>query len=104
MLPFFHTAKRDDWHHIFTGDESGLFFNISPSRMRRLSRDDVVTKPRLDIQSKKWMFTITWNPSGFYAVDRLSNHTKINNVYFVTNLFIPLEQAIFPRGRAPYEK
>jgi hypothetical protein len=48
-----------------------------------------------------------WNPSGFYVVDRLPNHIKMNSVYFVTNLLIPLiplEQAIFPRGRAPHER
>jgi histone-lysine N-methyltransferase SETMAR len=28
----------------------------------------------------------------------------MNSAYFVTNMLIPLEQAIFPRGRAPHEK
>jgi hypothetical protein len=28
----------------------------------------------------------------------------MNRAYFVTNIFIPLEQAIFPRGRVPHEK
>jgi hypothetical protein len=28
----------------------------------------------------------------------------MNSAYFMTNIFIPLEQAIFPRGRAPHEK
>jgi hypothetical protein len=45
-----------------------------------------------------------WNPSGFYIVDRLPNDNKMNRDYFVTNIFIPLEQAIFPRGSAPHQK
>jgi hypothetical protein len=69
-----------------------------------LSRDDVVTKPRLNIHSKKFIFTIIWNPSSFYVADRLSNDTKMNSTYFVTNILVPLKQAIFPRGRAPHEK
>jgi hypothetical protein len=97
MLSFLNAAKRDGWHHLMTGNESWLFFNISPRRMSTLSRDDVVIKPRLDIQSTKFMFTIIWNPSGFYVVDRLPNHSKMNNAYFMTNILIPLEQAIFPR-------
>jgi hypothetical protein len=97
MLPFLHAAKRDDWHHFMTGDELWLFFNISSRRMWTLSRDNVVTKSRLDIQSKEFMVTIIWNPSGFYVVDRLLNHAKMNSAYFVTNLIIPLEQVIFPR-------
>jgi hypothetical protein len=104
MLPFLYDAERDGWHHLVTGDESWLFFNISPRRMWTLSRDDVVTKSRLDIQSKKLMFRMIWNSSGFYAINRLLNHTKMNNAYFLTNMLIQLEQVIFPRGRAPHEK
>jgi hypothetical protein len=64
----------------------------------------MVIRPRLDIQSKKFMFTIIWNPNGFYIVDRLSNDIKMNSAYFVTNIFISFEQAIFLRGRASYQK
>jgi hypothetical protein len=28
----------------------------------------------------------------------------MNSAYFVTNMLIPFEQEIFPRGRAPHEK
>jgi hypothetical protein len=52
----------------------------------------------------KTMFTIMWNPSGFYVVDKLLNNSKMNRNYFVTNISIPFEQAIFPRGRAPHQK
>jgi hypothetical protein len=45
-----------------------------------------------------------WNSSGFYVIDMLSNDTKMNSDYFVTNILIPLEQAIFPRGRASHQK
>jgi hypothetical protein len=51
-----------------------------------------------------FMFTIMWNPNGFYVVDRLPNDTRMNSTYFLTNVLIPLEEVIFPRGRAPHEK
>jgi transposase len=57
-----------------------------------------------------FMFTVIWTPSGFYVVDRLPNDTKMNSAYFMTNILIPLipliplEQAVFPRGRAPHQK
>jgi hypothetical protein len=76
MLPFLHAARLDGWHHLVTGDESWFFFKTSPRRMWTLSRDDMVTTPRLNVQSKKCMFTIIWNSIGFYIVDRLPNHTK----------------------------
>jgi hypothetical protein len=50
------------------------------------------------------MFTIIWNSSGFYVVDRFLNDTKMNSAYFVTNLLIQLEEAIFPQGRVPHER
>jgi hypothetical protein len=72
--------------------------------MWTLSRDDVVTKSRLDIQSKQFMFAIIWNPSGFYVVDKLPNHAKMKSAYFVANIRIPLERMIFHRGRATHKK
>jgi hypothetical protein len=61
-------------------------------------------KLRLDIQSKKFMSTFMWNPSGFCVVDRLLNDAKMNNDYFVTKALNPLEQAIILRGRAPHQR
>jgi hypothetical protein len=63
ILLFLHVAERDSWHHLVTGDELLLFLDTSPCRIWTLSRDDVITKPRHDIQSKLFMFTIIWNPT-----------------------------------------
>jgi hypothetical protein len=103
MLPFLHAAKHDGWHHLVTGDESWLFFDTSPRRMWTLSRDDVATKPRQPIHNKNFMFTIIWNPTGFYIVNRFPKDTKMNSDHFVTNIFIFLEQMIFPCRRARHE-
>jgi hypothetical protein len=100
MLPFLHAAERDGWHHHVTGDKSWFFFDTLPRRMWTLLRNNVVTKPRLDIQGKKFMFIIIWNPSGFYVVDRLPNDTKMNSAYFVTiYLFHSNKQSFLEEGR-----
>jgi hypothetical protein len=104
MLPSLHAAECDGWHHFVTSDESWFLFDTSPRRMCTLSREDVITKPKHQIRSKNIMFTILWNQTGFYAVDRLPNDTKMNSAYFVTNILTPIQQAIFPRGRAPHQK
>jgi hypothetical protein len=83
---------------------SHVFLHISPRRMWTLSRDSMITKPRLDQESKIVMFTIMWNPSGVSLVDRLRDDTKMNSNYFLINLFILFEQAIFRRGRMPQQK
>jgi hypothetical protein len=72
--------------------------------MWTLSRDDVATKTRLDIQSKEFMLTIIWTTTGFYIVDRLPNDNKMNSAYLMTYILPPLEQTIFSRGRAPHQK
>jgi hypothetical protein len=91
MLPFLHVAEQDGWHHLVTGDELWFCDNILPCWMWTLSRDDVITKPRHEIQSNKLMFTIIKNASGFYVIDRLINQSKMNSPYFVTNILIPIE-------------
>jgi hypothetical protein len=72
--------------------------------MWTLSRDNVVTKSRLDIQSKEFMFIIMWNLSSFYVIDRLPNDTKMNSGYFKTNIHISLEHMIFHWWRLPHQK
>jgi hypothetical protein len=60
-----------------------------------LSRDDVITKLRNDIQSKIFIFRIIWNPHGFHVFDKLPNNIKMNSDYFVTKILSPFEQNIF---------
>jgi hypothetical protein len=72
--------------------------------MWTLSRDNVVTKPRQQIQRKEFMLSMRWNASGLYVADRLPNDTKMNSAYFAINILIPLEEAIFPQGRAPHDR
>jgi hypothetical protein len=91
ILPFLHAVERDSWHHLVTDDESWFSLNLSPRRTWALSRDDVITKLRHDIQSKTIMFTIMWNPSGFHVVNTLPNDPKMNSDYFMTNILIPFE-------------
>jgi hypothetical protein len=73
MLPFLYAAEHDGWHHLVTGDESWFFFNTSPRRMWILSKDDVVTKSRLDIQSKKSCF----QSYGIRAASMLSTDSQM---------------------------
>jgi hypothetical protein len=61
MLPFWHAAERNGWHHLVTGDELWSFLDTSSRRIWTLSRYNVITKPRHDIQSEKCMFTIREN-------------------------------------------
>jgi hypothetical protein len=95
MIPILAAVAHDGWHHLVTGDESWFFLSYSPRRMWTLSRDDVATKPKHDICTQKFMFTMIWNPRRFQVVDKLPTATKMNSGYFITNILELLEQKIF---------
>jgi hypothetical protein len=112
ILLFLHAAKREGWHHLVTSDESWSFLNTSLRRMWTLSRDDMVTKLRLDIQSKnsclrlcgtravsmlltdsqmisKWTVTILWQICSFYLNRRsfLDEECRIrNDLWFISTI------------------
>jgi histone-lysine N-methyltransferase SETMAR len=104
MILVLTAAARDGWHHLVTGDESWFFFTYSPRRMWILTRDDMATKRRPDIHTKKSMFTVLWNPLGFCVVDTLRTDAKKESDYFTTNVLAAVERKVFPTGRNPHAK
>jgi hypothetical protein len=104
MIPILVAAAHDGWHHLVTGDESWFVLSYSPRWMWVLSRDYVATKPKHDIHTQKFMFTVTWTPLEFHVVDKLPTGAKINSDYFIPNILEPIEQKIFPNGRKPHAK
>jgi hypothetical protein len=51
-LLFLHAVERDSRHYCVTGNQSWFFFNMSPRRVCTLSRGNLVTEPRFDMESK----------------------------------------------------
>jgi hypothetical protein len=70
----------------------------------RLARDEVVTKPRLAIQTAKFMFPVMWNPLRFHVIDKLPTGLRMNNESFTINILARLEEKIFPEGRTAHAK
>jgi hypothetical protein len=64
-----------------------------------LAKDEVATKIKTDIPSKTFMLTVTWNPHGFYVIDRLSTFATINSTYYITTIPQPLHQVFSPQWR-----
>jgi hypothetical protein len=104
MLPLLEEAAQEGWKHFVTGDESWFFLSRSPQRMWSLTRDDVATKVRPNIQTKKIMFTIMWSPRGFHVINQLPDDTKMNSTYYVNNVLQELYQCFFPHGHGPRSK
>jgi hypothetical protein len=60
--------------------------------MWTLTGDDVASKPRREIRTAKFMFTITWNPRGFHVIDKLPDGVTMNANYFTENILGSLEE------------
>jgi hypothetical protein len=43
-----------------------------------------------------------WNPLGFHVVNKFPDGVTMNANYFTENILGPLEETIFPDGRAAY--
>jgi histone-lysine N-methyltransferase SETMAR len=104
MIPYLEAARDDGWRHLVTGDESWFFITSTIRRMWSVVRDDVATIPRTDIATKKFMYTIMWNPSGFHVIDKLPLGAKMNSGHYTANVLQPLYEVFFPRGRKPRAK
>jgi transposase len=104
MLPILEEAARNNWKHLITGDESWFFLSQLPSRMWSLTKETVETNVRRNFQCEKIMFTIMWNPHGFYVIDSLPPHTRMNSTYYTTNILQPLYDSFFPQGHTTRSK
>jgi hypothetical protein len=78
MIPVLEAAENDGWYHLVTGDGSRFFVYYSLRRMWTRARYEVVTKPRRDIQTEKFMFAVIWNPLGFHVIDKLPTGARMN--------------------------
>jgi hypothetical protein len=83
MIAVLLSAQKDGWHRLVTGDELWFFLSYSLHRMWTLTRDDVASKPRPEIRTAKFMFTIMWNPLGFHVIDKLPDGVTMNANYRV---------------------
>jgi hypothetical protein len=68
-----------------------------------LARDEVVTKPRRNIQIAKFMFTAMWNPLAFQVTGNFPTGARMNSEYFATDIPAQLEK-ICPAGKTGHAK
>jgi hypothetical protein len=72
--------------------------------MWALASDEVATKPRADIATKRFMFTIMCRPLGFHVIDRLPTGAKMNSAYYTLNVIQRRHRVFFPQGRQSHTK
>ena len=71
-----------------------------------MSRDDVPTREKQTISTRKFMLTVFWSVDGFHLVEFLPTETKFNTTYFVEHILpalaATLQMAVPGRRRIRY--
>jgi histone-lysine N-methyltransferase SETMAR len=104
MIPVLEAAVKDGWHHLVTVNESWFFLSDWQCRIWTLAKDEVVTKPRRDIQAAKFMFTVIWSTLGFHVMNKLPTGVRMNSEYTLTHILAQYEEKLFPEGRTAHAK
>jgi hypothetical protein len=79
-------VQRDQaWHNIVTLDEPWFHLTTDHESIWFPSDEKVPERQRHMIQSKKFVLTIVWNPSGFLLVNVLPMGHKFNSDYYITD-------------------
>jgi histone-lysine N-methyltransferase SETMAR len=86
-------VQRDRaWYDIVTLDES-WFYLSTDYEFVWLPRDKKVPeRERHTIQSKKFMFTIVWNPRGFHSIKVLEKGGKFHAGHYIAEILESLSQ------------
>jgi hypothetical protein len=74
---------------LVTGDESWIYLSYAPRAGWTISQDEVPTREKQTISTKKFMLTVFWPVDGFHVVEFLPTDTKFNTADFVEHI-IPL--------------
>jgi hypothetical protein len=83
LLAILEKGKKNSWCHLITEDKPWFVLSCSPVKMRVLSKDGVVAKPKRVIDGKKFMATTIWNPHELYIVDLLPDGA--NSTRFISS-------------------
>jgi histone-lysine N-methyltransferase SETMAR len=78
------------WHDIVTLDESWFYLTTDHESIWLPEGGAVPERERHTIQSKKFMLTIVWNPSGFHLINILAKGCTFNSTHYITEILSPL--------------
>ena len=90
LLGLLNKAEKDNWQFLYTGDESWFFYDNHVSKIWLADDEEVPTVPRHDMNSKKIMICIFWNPHGIIVIDGAERGTAINSEMFIDNILTPI--------------
>jgi hypothetical protein len=91
--------EASKFRKTFSGCESSFTLEHQHSAKWSVFREDVPSRVRQDIGTKKFMLTVIWSVDGFHAVDLMTSQCSFNSEYFVNHGMAPIIAKVFPQGR-----
>jgi histone-lysine N-methyltransferase SETMAR len=104
MLKALSNHQASNFHFLFTGDESWMFYIYQRTHMWALSFGAVEQIQRKTHHENKTMFTIFFNGTGEYFIDILPQGQTMNGQYFADHVIKPLARVCYPEGRKSHER
>jgi histone-lysine N-methyltransferase SETMAR len=98
MLSELEMHRASNFHFIYTGDESWLFYHYDQQRMWVASWEDVEEIERPSNHQKKTMLTVFFNGSGQFMMNLLPAREKMNSKYFEKEIIQTLGASCYPNG------
>jgi hypothetical protein len=86
LLEVLEEAQSTDFRGLVTGDESWFHLSYAARAVWTMSRDEVPTKEKQAISTRKFMLTVFWSIDGFHVAEFLPTGTRFDTAYFVEHI------------------
>jgi hypothetical protein len=103
LLQLLETTEASKLHDILTGDESWFTVEYQHSAKWSVFRENVPSRVRQDIGTKRFMLAVIWGVDDFHVVDLMTSQRSFNSEYFVNHVVAPMIAKAFPKGRTPHD-
>jgi hypothetical protein len=104
MLQALAKHKHTNYHFLFAGHESWMFYDYNHRTRWLASWDDVNELERPSHFHQKTMFTVFFIGTGEYKIVIPPDGQKVNSAYFIESVMCPLAEICYPQGRGRRER
>jgi hypothetical protein len=104
MLVELRKHARSNFHFLFTGDETWVFYENPNTHMWVADIGELDEVQRKSHHAKKVMATVFFNESGQFVVDMMPAGQTMNSTYFATRIIPKLAKLCYHSGRRPHQR
>jgi hypothetical protein len=104
MLVELRKHARSNFHFLFTGDETWVFYENPNTHMWVADIGELDKVQRKSHYAKKVMATVFFNGSGQFVLDMMPAGQTMNSKYFATRIIPKLAKLCYPSGRKPHQR